>query len=192
MTKKLLLKWLEQQKNKALDIVNRQEAAAKAELNEKKYRDTGLEALVAEISPKLNEVYDRVMAWHGQYEEILGPNRATYNSVGTRLYPLTGTSESLLTLMKEQEFARTVADADLKSRFSDLRNEVMRTYGNVMKNVENLANAKLGMDYLRELGFDLTSLLALEEKPVETALAVPINTQFLLLRKEADNGSADL
>ena len=68
----------------------------------------------------------------------------------------------------------------------------MRTYGNVMKNVENLANAKLGMDYLRELGFDLTSLLALEEKPVETALACPINTQFLLLRKEADNGSADL
>lgn len=192
MTKKLLLKWLEQQKNKALNIVNRQEAAAKAELNERKYRDTGLEALVAEISPKLNEVYDRVMAWHEQYEEILGPNRATYNSVGTRLYPLTGTSESLLTLMKEQEFARTVADADLKSRFSDLRNEVMRTYGNVMKNVENLANAKLGMDYLRELGFDLTSLLALEEKPVETALAVPINTQFLLLRKEADNGSADL
>ena len=57
MTKKLLLKWLEQQKNKAFDIVNRQEAAAKAELNEKKYRDTGLEALVAEISPKLNEVY---------------------------------------------------------------------------------------------------------------------------------------
>ena len=192
MTKKLLLKWLEQQKNKAFDIVNRQEAAAKAELNERKYRDTGLEALVAEISPKLNEVYDRVMAWHEQYEEILGPNRATYNSVGTRLYPLTGTSESLLTLMKEQEFARTVADADLKSRFSDLRNEVMRTYGNVMKNVENLANAKLGMDYLRELGFDLTSLLALEEKPVETARAVPINTQFLLLRKEADNGSADL
>jgi hypothetical protein len=192
MTKKLLLKWLAQQKNKALDIVNRQEAAAKAELNEKKYRDTGLEALVAEISPKLNEVYDRVMAWHEQYEEILGPNRATYNSVGTRLYPLTGTSESLLTLMKEQEFARTPADVRLKDSFRELFNEVARTYDNVIKNVEGLANAKLGMDYLQELGFDLTGLMALDEKPVETALAVPINTQFLLLHKEADDGSADV
>lgn len=192
MTKKLLLKWLEQQRSKALAIVDGQELACKEELNEKKYQTCGLEALVAEISPKLNEVYDRVMTWHEQYKDILGENRMTCNSVGYRLYPLTGTPAALLELMKTQEFARTAADTDLKSRFCDLCNEVMRTYGNVMKNVENLANAKLGMDYLRELGFDLTSLLALEEKPVETALACPINTQFLLLRKEADNGSADL
>lgn len=192
MTKKLLLKWLEQQRSKALAIVDGQERACKEELNEKKYQTCGLEALVAEISPKLNEVYDRVVAWHEQYKDILGENRMTCNSVGYRLYPLTGTPAALLELMKTQEFARTAADADLKSRFSDLRNEVMRTYSNVMKNVENLANAKLGMDYLRELGFNLMSLLALEEKPVETALACPINTQFLLLRKEADNGSADL
>lgn len=192
MTKKLLLKWLEQQRSKALAIVDGQERACKEELNEKKYQTCGLEALVAEISPKLNEVYDRVVAWHEQYKDILGENRMTCNSIGYRLYPLTGTPAALLELMKTQEFARTAADADLKSRFSDLRSEVMRTYSNVMKNVENLANAKLGMDYLRELGFDLTSLLTLEEKPVETALACPINTQFLLLRKEADNGSADL
>lgn len=192
MTKKLLLKWLEQQRSKALAIVDGQERACKEELNEKKYQTCGLEALVAEISPKLNEVYDRVMTWHEQYKDILGENRMTCNSVGYRLYPLTGTPVALLELMKTQEFARTAADTDLKSRFCDLRNEVMRTYGNVMKNVENLANAKLGMDYLRELGFDLTSLLALEEKPVEIARACPINTQFLLLRKEADNGSADL
>lgn len=192
MTKKLLLKWLEQQRSKALAIVDGQERACKEELNEKKYQTCGLETLVAEISPKLNEVYDRVMAWHEQYKDILGENRMTYNSVSYQLYPLTGTPAALLELMKAHEFARTTADDDLKRRFSDLRNEVMRTYGNVMKNVENLANAKLGMDYLRELGFDLTSLLALEEKPVETALACPINTQFLLLRKEADNGSADL
>lgn len=192
MTKKLLLKWLEQQRSKALTIVDGQERACKEELNEKKYQTCGLEALVAEISPKLNEVYDRVMTWHEQYKDILGENRMTYNSVSYQLYPLTGTPAALLELMKAHEFARTTAEDDLKRRFSDLRNEVMRTYGNVMKNVENLANAKLGMDYLRELGFDLTSLLALEEKPVETALACPINTQFLLLRKEADNGSADL
>lgn len=184
MTKKLLLKWLEQQKAKALETVSRQEKACQADLNEKKYQTVGLEALVAEIGPKLNEVYDTVMAWHEKYEAVLGQNRGTYNSVCTRLYPLTGTSASLLHLMKEQEFARTADDIALRDKFRDLSNEVVRTYNNVMKNIENLANAKLGMEYLQGLGFDLTSLLALDEKPVETALACPINTQFLLLHKE--------
>lgn len=184
MTKKLLLKWLEQQKAKALETVSRQEKACQMDLNEKKYQTVGLEALVAEIGPKLNEVYDTVMAWHEKYEAVLGQNRGTYNSVCTRLYPLTGTPASLLHLMKEQEFVRTADDIALRDKFRDLSNEVARTYNNVMKNIENLANAKLGMEYLQGLGFDLTSLLALDEKPVETALACPINTQFLLLHKE--------
>lgn len=192
MTKKLLLKWLEQQKAKALATVSNQERACKEDLIEQKCKAVGLEALVAEIGPKLNEVYDKVMAWHEKYESILGPNNATYNSVGTRLYPLTGTSESLLQLMKAQEFSRTQADVDLKDQFSKLRGEVSITYNNVIRNVEHLANAKLGMDYLQELGFDLTSLIAMDEKPVETALACPVNTQFLLLRKEDSNGSVDL
>lgn len=192
MTKKLLLKWLEQQRSKALAIVDGQEHACEEDLIKQKCQAVGLEALVAEISPKLNEVYDKVMAWHEKYESVLGANRATYNSVGTRLYPLTGTPESLLQLMKTQEFARTSADMDLKDRFNTLRYEVSRTYDNVIQNIEHLANAKLGMDYLRELGFDLTGLIAMDEKPVETALACPVNRQFLLLRKEEHNDSADL
>ena len=65
-----------------------------------------------------------------------------------------------------------------------MRTEVERTYTNVAANLGGLANAKLGMEYLESLGFDLTELKAQDEKPVETALAVPINTQFLLLNKK--------
>ena len=43
-------------------------------------------------------------------------------------------------------------------------------------NVQRLKDAKLGMEYLKALGFDLTDLLAQDTAPVETALAVPIDT----------------
>ena len=48
-------------------------------------------------------------------------------------------------------------------------------------NLKNLANAKLGMEYLEGLGFDLSEMLSSQDKPVETALAVPVNTNLLLL-----------
>lgn len=60
----------------------------------------------------------------------------------------------------------------------------------VALNVNALANAKLGLEYLSTLGFDLSGLIAEQERPVETALAVPINTSFLLIMpKEVHNES---
>lgn len=44
--------------------------------------------------------------------------------------------------------------------------------------------------YLSGLGFDLSGLIAEQEQPVEKALAVPINTSFLLIMpKEVHNES---
>ncbi len=43
------------------------------------------------------------------------------------------------------------------------------------------ANAKLVLKILQRLGFDLSGLIAEQEQPVEKALAVPINTSFLLI-----------
>lgn len=61
---------------------------------------------------------------------------------------------------------------------------------NVALNVNALANAKLGLEYLSGLGFDLSGLIAEQEQPVEKALAVPINTSFLLIMpKEVHNES---
>ena len=89
--------------------------------------------------------------------------------------------------MKSREF-----DEDAKPRvafrrqFDTLRNEVGKNYDNVILNVQQLKDAKLGMEYLKALGFDLTDLLAQEAAPVETALAVPIDTRYLMLGGKAN------
>lgn len=58
MTKKILLKWLEEQKVKALAQVDTQENAAKATLLAEKLERTKFAEMVAYVEPRLTEVYD--------------------------------------------------------------------------------------------------------------------------------------
>jgi len=61
VTKKILLKWLEGQKNKALKQVNAQENAACAALLAEKLERTKFAEMVAYVEPRLTEVYDYMM-----------------------------------------------------------------------------------------------------------------------------------
>lgn len=174
MTKKILLKWLEARKAEALAQVDTQETAAKTALLAEKLDRTKFAEMVAYVEPRLTEVYNYMMDWHKKNEELAGPLSMSW---GTILYSI----HNVL-------LARV--DRDLKKRFSDIRREVEKTYYNVALNVNALANAKLGLEYLSTLGFDLSGLIAEQERPVETALAVPINTSFLLIMlKEVHNES---
>ena len=71
MTKKILLKWLEEQKGKALAQVDTQENAAKATLLAEKLERTKFAEMVAYVEPRLTEVYDYMMDWHKKNEELL-------------------------------------------------------------------------------------------------------------------------
>lgn len=73
MTKKILLKWLEEQKVKALAQVDTQENAAKATLLAEKLERTKFAEMVAYVEPRLTEVYDYMMDWHKKNEELAGP-----------------------------------------------------------------------------------------------------------------------
>lgn len=183
MTKKILLKWLDSKQSEAIGAVEQQRAAAKAALNEWKYKTSGFEALVAEICPAINAIYDRVAAWHEEHNAITGPNSGWYGSIQQVLAPLAGTPEHLSDYLRRREFTTVDKDREFETRFNSLRAEVEKTYKNVAININRLPSAKHGIEYLESLGFDLSELKTSEEKPVETALAVPINTQFLLIKE---------
>jgi hypothetical protein len=44
-----------------------------------------------------------------------------------------------------------------------------------------MKNAKLAMEYLKNLGFDLSELVKADENPVTTALSVEVDTRFLFI-----------
>nr|DAH15971.1 MAG TPA: hypothetical protein [Bacteriophage sp.] len=193
MTKKILLKWLEGQKAAAIRKVDAQEQAAFSALLEEKLRRTDFAALVAYVLPRLNEVYDYITDWHKKNEELAGPVSLTWSSIMYSISNILLAPTSAAKKLQEQELKETRVDQDLRKRFSGVRREVEKTYNNVAMNLSALANAKLGLEYLRGLGFDLTGLLTEQERPVETALAVPIDTSFLLITSKEDaHGSTEI
>ena len=173
MTKKILLKWLAARKAEALAQVDTQETAAKAALLAEKLERTKFAEMVAYVEPRLTEVYNYMRDWHKKNEELAGPLSMSW---GTILYSIHNV------LLARVPMAEKLQETELR--------EVEKTYYNVALNVNALANAKLGLEYLSTLGFDLSGLIAEQERPVETALAVPINTSFLLIMpKEVHNES---
>lgn len=181
MTKKILLKWLDEQKAKALAQVNQQEKAAREALLAEKLERTKFDELVAYLLPRMNEIHERLDTWHAENAELAGPVCYCYGSLYYAIHNLLVSNRSAAEMLRDSEIKEAQVDRDLKKQFNTLRREVEKTYSNVAMNVNALANAKLGLEYLSGLGFDLRNLVANQERPVETALAVPINTSFLLL-----------
>ena len=178
MTKKILLKWLEEQKVKALAQVDTQENAAKATLLAEKLERTKFAEMVAYVEPRLTEVYDYMMDWHKKNEELAGPLSMSW---GTILYSIQNVLLARVPMaekLQETELREAQVDRDLKKRFSDIRREVEKTYYNVALNVNALANAKLGLEYLSGLGFDLSGLIAEQEQPVEKRSQFPSTPVF--------------
>lgn len=135
MTKKILLKWLEEQKVKALAQVDTQENAAKATLLAEKLERTKFAEMVAYVEPRLTEVYDYMMDWHKKNEELAGPLSMSW---GTILYSIQNVLLARVPMaekLQETELREAQVDRDLKKRFSDIRREVEKTYYNVALNV---------------------------------------------------------
>lgn len=155
-----------------------------------KLERTKFAEMVAYVEPRLTEVYDYMMDWHKKNEELAGPLSMSWGTILYSIQNVLLARVSTAEKLQETELREAQVDRDLKKRFSDIRREVEKTYYNVALNVNALANAKLSLEYLSTLGFDLSGLIAEQEQPVEKALAVPINTSFLLIMpKEVHNES---
>lgn len=191
MTKKILLKWLDGQKAKALRQVMQQENAAFEALQLEKIKRSDFNAFAEYVLPRMTEIHDKLEDWHATNIELAGPAANCYGYLYATLHRILCSNELPIERLRKDEIRETKLDSELKKRYASLRSEVIKTYENVAVNVSNLANAKLGLEYLKELGFDLADLLAQEERPVETALAVPVNTDFLLIMQKEENHESE-
>ena len=180
MTKPELLKWLDGKCADALCKVEDQRQAANTALHQQKIEQSKFNDLAAYVLPRMREIYDRLNAWHSENADLVGPMHY-YNSLSSALSNILFGHGSAMDCLQKTQIYETQLDKDLEKRFDRLYSQVEGTYRTVRMNLKNLANAKLGMEYLEGLGFDLSKMLSSQDKPVETALAVPVNTNLLLL-----------
>ena len=179
MTKRQLIKWLEAKREEAIGEVCSQ---ATDTLNTY-YTDRNTKIELEETaSDKVDAFKAKVKASYPD-ADISG---GYYGSVTYKLNNLISKYEIRDGLLKEFEDKRTPLVKSIIARKNDLISGIKSNYANVIANVQNMKNAKLAMEYLTGLGFDLTSLIEEDKNPVTTALAVEVDTRFLFIGGKKD------
>ena len=179
MTKRQLIKWLEAKREEAIGEVCSQATDTLNTYYTDRNTKIELEETASEIANLMKQVSDKVDAFKAKVKasypdaDISG---GYYGSVTYKLNNLISKYEIRDGLLKEFEDKRTPL----------VKSIIARNYANVIANVQNMKNAKLAMEYLTGLGFDLTSLIEEDKNPVTTALAVEVDTRFLFIGGKKD------
>lgn len=161
MTKRQIIKWLESQSEKALAEVETQ--------SEK--------ALMQQAYSLTESFKEKVKAEYPGVDTLCG----YYGSISYKLANMSSQAEIRSCLLKEFEDGRTEIRKGIKARKNEMIKGITDNYRNVIANVSNMKNAKLAMEYLKNLGFDLSELVKADENPVTTALSVEVDTRFLFI-----------
>lgn len=189
MTKRQLIKWLEAKREEAIGEVCSQATDTLNTYYTDRNTKIELEETASEIANLMKQASDKVDAFKAKVKasypdaDISG---GYYGSVTYKLNNLISKYEIRDGLLKEFEDKRTHLVKSIIARKNDLISGIKSNYANVIANVQNMKNAKLAMEYLTGLGFDLTSLIEEDKNPVTTALAVEVDTRFLFIGGKKD------
>lgn len=189
MTKRQLIKWLEAKSEEAIGEVCSQATDTLNTYYTDRNTKIELEETASEIANLMKQASDKVDAFKAKVKasypdaDISG---GYYGSVTYKLNNLISKYEIRDGLLKEFEDKQTPLVKSIIARKNDLISGIKSNYANVIANVQNMKNAKLAMEYLTGLGFDLTSLIEEDKNPVTTALAVEVDTRFLFIGGKKD------
>jgi hypothetical protein len=189
MTKRQLIKWLEAKREEAIGEVCSQATDTLNTYYTDRNTKIELEETASEIANLMKQASDKVDAFKAKVKasypdaDISG---GYYGSVTYKLNNLISKYEIRDGLLKEFEDKQTPLVKSIIARKNDLISGIKSNYANVIANVQNMKNAKLAMEYLTGLGFDLTSLIEEDKNPVTTALAVEVDTRFLFIGGKKD------
>lgn len=183
MTKKELLKWIDQQEEAVLSELNEKRSEALNLCREKIIKEIGLDIIASEIQKKFTEIEEMLTTWEDSLEKgIVRPHEywgTIYRDI--HAYSNGPTATKNIILSNDIQIGESKAYKAIRKKYDDLGQKVRHEYATVYVNVQGLKNAKLGIEYLESLGFDLTELKEADAKPVTTALSVPINTDYLFI-----------
>jgi hypothetical protein len=181
MTKRQLLKWLEEKEAEALNNAKQHYLLAKEVHKEQLYAELELIPLASKIQEYANKADDLMRAWKEKYKNKV-EMVSNYGDVSTKLSNLVESPNTTFKRIIEYDFRDNTPEMlALDGEYKKVKDEIKKNYANVSANIQNLKDAKTGMQYLQELGFDLAALIQADEKPISTALSVAIDTRYLFL-----------
>lgn len=181
MTKRILIKWLEDKQSEALHNAKMQYDMAEQAYLEKRNTVMQISETAEQIHSLVSKADDILNDWLDSILKIDGIiQRDSYRCLKD-LFSDMSTVHNVEEKLKLQFRDNTKKYQELYKKNELIIDEIKRNYANVITNVQQLKDAKTGIKYLEELGFDLTDLLEADAQPVTTALSVPINKKYLFI-----------
>ncbi len=186
MTKRQLIKWLEGKKEDALIVARKKHEELMKEHTESICKILGVRELAEKIQSLFSKIDDEVNTWRNKNADMQDISfNHSYRNISLTVYDYINHKDATFDRIISREFTdKTLAKKNLDNAYSKMQSEINRNYTNVIANVQNLKDAKTGVEYLTELGFDLTELIERDKRPVATALAVDIDAKYLFIQKE--------
>lgn len=187
MTKRQLVEFLEHKQNETLACAEDTYAAAKANHKLQLEEDIRMNAVAENITMLISQADDTLKEWLRSIEEQPELGIETTNYYGSLLYKLADllSFNDIKGAMYKNISDQSKEKIALEERYLETKSAINSNYTNVMANVRQLKDAKLGIQYLTDLGFDLTTLLEENKNQMTNALAVPVDVTFLFI---ADRG----
>lgn len=186
MTKRDLVKYLENKAKEARERAAKRKAEMINEAQECIYEEIGVNAFVAEVVP----MYEEILKKYQEYFEKI------HNTEGVSISPYyykLGYNALAKDLTDVDSFKKIVAEStrissaeynEVVSQASEHARKVASTYDTVVMTVKNLPTAKDGLEYLKKLGFDVSEIEPVKhEKQLPATTSVNVDVKYLLLGK---------
>lgn len=189
MTKKQLIKWLEGKQADAKGEVERQFTTAVTAYTSQRDKTICFDEMVDKVYEQISKIDDLISEWKEGLNKFPGIEKTDgyYGSCARQIHCLCDKQDIRSRLYKDFHDDGEALKALHTKRSTTIR-EIDKNYLNVISNVQNMKNAKAAVEYLTELGFDLSALIEADNHPVTTALSVEVDTKYLFVGgKNSDN-----
>ncbi len=190
MTKRDLIKWIESQKQIAINKAIKAKDDTIERAKNAEYHDIDFDNFINEVYPIMQEFIKKYEEFVNKVNAIDGMSISHYGwNCGVNEFKDKFDSKkdmrvrvSKLIKLDTKKY-NTRKDAALR-----LLSDVEKTYDIVITTIKNLPTAKDGLEYLEKLGFNIKDIPnANTAKQLPATISVNVNTAYLLLPKENDN-----
>ncbi len=185
MTKRDLVKWLQEKKEEAS---NKAKLATEDKINQRLeaiYEEIGLDEYVDNIMNHMSLVEKEVQKMVAKVDNHEGSKYSmAWSSLRNLSDSYTGSRYSVKSLIISDLYIRDELKEQIASEGRKLRANVLNTYDVAIQTVKNLPSAKEGMEYLTNLGFDTKEIRPVNkdsEMQLPATVNVNVDTKYLLI-----------
>ena len=190
MTKRDLIVWLKETAENVIDDISSKKDKALEAYEEKVIEEIGLNDIANEIQKKFTEIDEIIRTWKSEinsdYQDIVLRDDYYGSTTSYRIHRYIDEPTATNYIMQHSDLRieNSKGYKKIYKNFNEIIKKTEEEYRRVIINVKSLKTVKLGVEYLESLGFDLTELKEADQKPLVTALSVPINTDYLFIKRD--------